>query len=115
MRHTRISSATGYRLLLHGAGHAGHVVLNEKRIHHRDGKRAEQRACHERAPMVDVAFDELGHNADRDGLDFGRRDERTSQRTGKSLMQALPAVKQQHGDDDNPINNLTPGFRHLDH
>jgi hypothetical protein len=36
-------------------------------------------------------------------------------RTGKSLMQALPAVKQQHGDDDNSINNLTPSFRHLDH
>ena len=102
-------------LLLHGPGHAGHVLLDEKGIHHRDGKRPEQRARHERAPVVDVALDKLGHDAHRDGLDLRRRDERTSQRTGKSLMQALPAVKQQHGDDDNPINNLTPGFRHLDH
>ena len=46
-------------LLFHGAGQAGHVVLDEKRIHHRDGKRAEERARHERAAMVDVALDEL--------------------------------------------------------
>jgi hypothetical protein len=43
-RHRSGSASHTIGLVLHGAGHAGHVVLDEKRIHHCDGKRAEQRA-----------------------------------------------------------------------
>ena len=106
MRRARISTATGsIGLLLHGAGHAGHVVLDEKRIHHRDGKRAEQRARHERAPVVDVALDELGHDADRDGLHFRRRDEREGvdelvprQREGEDARRDEPGHRERQDD-----------------
>jgi len=33
----------------------------------------------------------------------------------ESLLQALAAVKQQHGSDHGAINNLATGFRHLDY
>src|SRR5690349_16401974 len=58
------------------ACHAGDVVLDEKRVQddHRD--RTEQRTGHQRAPVIDVAFHELGDDSDRHGLYFRRRYER---------------------------------------
>src|SRR3972149_11443385 len=38
------------RLPLHPAGETGHIVLDEERVHERDGDRAEQRPRHELAP-----------------------------------------------------------------
>src|SRR5205814_1956392 len=52
------------RSLLHRAGHPRHVVLDEERIQDRDRQRAEQGAGHQRTPVVDIAFDELGDDAD---------------------------------------------------
>ena len=59
-------------LFLDGAGHAGHVVFNEKRVDERNRQRAEQGSRHQRAPMVDVALDEFSHHAHGHGLDFRR-------------------------------------------
>src|SRR5262245_59845390 len=55
-------------LTLHRPGEAGHVVLDEERMDQCDRHRAEQRAGHELAPEEDVAADQLGHDAHRDGL-----------------------------------------------
>src|SRR6185436_5692496 len=63
----------GESLFLDGAGQAGNVVLDEERIEHGDRQRPEQRTRHQRAPVVDVALDELGDHADRHGLHFRRR------------------------------------------
>src|SRR6266550_829638 len=64
------------RSFFDGSRQTGDVVLDEERIKRCNGKRAEQRARHQRAPVVDIAFDELRDNADRHCFDFGRRDER---------------------------------------
>src|SRR5438552_3710103 len=64
------------RSLLDGPRHARHVVLDEERIDERHRQRAEQRAGHQRAPVVHVAFDQLGDDAHRNRLDLRRRHER---------------------------------------
>src|SRR3970040_1389307 len=46
-------------LPLDGAGEAGHVVLDEERVHQRNGYRAQQRPRHQLPPEVDVAPDQL--------------------------------------------------------
>src|SRR5207248_1659006 len=48
-------------------GETADVVLDEERVHDRDGYRAEQRAGHQCAPEVHVATDELVHHADGNG------------------------------------------------
>src|SRR5580692_59544 len=53
---------------LHGTGETGDVILDEERIDHRHRDRAEQRTRHQRAPEEHVAADQLGGDADRDGL-----------------------------------------------
>src|SRR5271154_1976242 len=59
---------------LHRTGETGDVVLDEERVDHGHRDRAEQRARHQRPPKEHVAADQLGSNADRDGL-FLRRGE----------------------------------------
>jgi CubicO group peptidase (beta-lactamase class C family) len=58
----------GQPLFLDRAGHARHVVLDEERVDEGHRQRAEQRAGHQRAPVVDVAFHQFRHHADRHGL-----------------------------------------------
>ena len=56
------------RLFLDRAGHAGNVVLDEERVYQRHRHRAEQGAGHQRAPVIDVAVDELAQERHRHGL-----------------------------------------------
>src|SRR5215472_349948 len=60
---------------LDGAGEGGDVVLDEKRVDEGDGDGAEQRACHERPPVEDVAPHQLGEDPDGDRLLLRRREE----------------------------------------
>src|SRR5215510_4665285 len=62
-------------LAFHRAGQAGDIVLDKEGIHEGHRDRAEQRAGHELTPEVDVAADQLRHDADRHGLALGRRQE----------------------------------------
>src|SRR4030095_4726571 len=62
-------------LAFHRPGQAGDIVLDKERIHEGHRDRAEQRARHELAPEVDVAANQLRHDADRHGLPRGRRQE----------------------------------------
>src|SRR5262245_64236926 len=62
-------------LAFHRAGQAGDIVLDKDRIDEGHRDRAEQPARHQLTPEVDVAPDQLGHDADRDGLALGRRQE----------------------------------------
>src|SRR4029078_2092784 len=57
---------------LHRAGQTGDVMLDKERIDQRDRDRAEQRACHQRAPEEHVTADQLRRDADGHSL-FGRR------------------------------------------
>src|SRR5882672_340529 len=54
--------------LFHRPRHARDVILDEEGIQDRNRQRAEQRARHQRAPVVDVAFDEFGDHPDRHRL-----------------------------------------------
>ena len=56
------------RLFLDRSGQARDIVLDEKRIHDHHRQRTKQRGRHQRAPVVDVAFDQFGDGADRNGL-----------------------------------------------
>jgi len=49
-------------LLLHRAGHAGDVMLDEKRIQNGHRQGTKQRARHQCAPVIHVAFDEFGND-----------------------------------------------------
>src|SRR5512145_1219199 len=64
-----------WALPLDAAGHAGHVLLDEERIHDCDRDRADQGAGHQRAPEEHVAADQLRDHADRHGLLLGRGQE----------------------------------------
>src|SRR5215470_497353 len=63
-------------LLLDGAGRqSSHVVVEEEDVGDHDGKRADAGAGHQPAPVVDVAADQLGEDADRHRLQLGGGDE----------------------------------------
>src|SRR5215470_19105398 len=62
------SRRIGETLLLHRAGEARDVVLDEERVQDRHGQRSEQRPGHQRPPVVDVAFHQLGDHTNRHGL-----------------------------------------------
>src|SRR5260221_10173036 len=68
MRLTHRVERCSDRLLLDRAGQARDVVLDEERVEDDDRDRTKQRAGHQRAPMIDVALDELGDDADRHRL-----------------------------------------------
>src|SRR6266542_1917136 len=59
-------------LFLHGSGQSGDVILDEERVQRRNRQRAEQRARHQRAPVIYVTLDELGYHAHGNGLHFRR-------------------------------------------
>ena len=56
------------RLPLHRARERGDVMLDEERVIEGDRDRAQEGAGHQRAPVEDIAADELGEDADRDRL-----------------------------------------------
>src|SRR5712692_9168765 len=60
---------------LHGAGDAGDVMLDEKRVDERDRDRAQQCTRHQRPPEEDVAADQLGRHANRHRLLLRRGEE----------------------------------------
>src|SRR6266852_2239360 len=60
---------------LHGAGEAGDVVFDEEGIYQGHGDGAQQGSGHELAPEVDVAADQLRHDAHGDGLALRRGEE----------------------------------------
>src|SRR5260221_13826908 len=65
----------GDELFLHRAGEARDIVLDEKEIEHHHRHRTQQRRRHERAPVIDVAFDQLGDRPDRERLVLRPRNE----------------------------------------
>src|SRR5262245_17509811 len=75
MRSGALRPATMRCSTLHGAGQAGHVVLDEERIGDRHRDRSEQRAGHQLAPEEDVAADQLRGDPDRHRLLLGGGDE----------------------------------------
>src|SRR5689334_17091870 len=62
-------------LLLDRAGQRRDVIVDEERIEDRDRQGAQQRASHQRAPLVDVARHQLGQDRDRDRLLLAALDE----------------------------------------
>src|SRR4029077_17053644 len=62
-------------LALHGTGEAGDVVFDEEGIYQGHGDGAQERSGHELAPEVDVAADQLRHDAHGDGLALRRGEE----------------------------------------
>src|SRR5258708_6066438 len=53
---------------LERARHPRHVVLDEEEVEHHHRQAAEERARHQRAPLIDVAPHQLGGQPDGNGL-----------------------------------------------
>ena len=64
----RLTAEHAGRLFLHRAGHCRDIVLDKERVEDDERQRADHRARHQRAPAVDIAVDQRGHDRDRHGL-----------------------------------------------
>ena len=71
-RRSRPAQTSDARSFLHRPRHPRHVILDEERVDEGHRQRAEQRAGHQRAPVVHVAFHQLGDHAHGQGLDLAR-------------------------------------------
>src|ERR1700682_130344 len=102
---------------LHGTGETGDVILDEERVDHGHRDRAEQRARHQRTPEEHVAADQLGGDADRNGLLLRRGQEHQRvdefvprQREGENTG----GEDARHSDRENDIDHRLPTRRAVD-
>src|ERR1700730_17814077 len=102
---------------LHGTGETGDVILDEERVDHRHRDRAEQRARHQRPPKEHVAADQLGGDADRNGLLLRRGQEH------QGVDELVPRQREaedaggedaRHGDRENDVDHRLPTGRAVD-
>src|ERR1035438_3365599 len=88
--HWRLRSSSGFLILgswliagsfafaasfLDRTGQSRDIVFDEEGVDEGHWQRTEQGARHQRPPLVDVALNELGDDADRDRLDLRGRNE----------------------------------------
>src|SRR5262249_16718376 len=115
-------SCRGYRYLFRSSlfyrsRHRRDVVLDEKGIEDDERKRAYERTCHQRAPAVDVAVDELVDDGNRHGLVRRRGDK------GQRIDELVPAQREaedksrdqpRHGERQNDLGQDLPAAGAVD-